>query len=102
MTWGMQDKVIERFTAAGVKETDISFKNATYTFEFDGPPDAFVRVSRQFYGPTMNAFEAVEKMGRSEDLHQELEAIFARQNASGHDQRTVIPATFLLVQVRVS
>src|SRR6478736_1932520 len=34
MMWGVEDKVIERFMAAGVLEEKISFEKATYTFNF--------------------------------------------------------------------
>src|SRR2546423_8947083 len=32
MTWGVEDQVIERFTAAGVPEERISFERDTYNF----------------------------------------------------------------------
>ena len=36
MTWGVEDDVIERFTAAGVPEERISFERDTYTFNYPG------------------------------------------------------------------
>src|SRR6478736_1737033 len=38
MTWGVEDDVIERFTAAGVPKEKISFEKETFTFEFPGTP----------------------------------------------------------------
>src|ERR1051325_358210 len=38
MTWGVEQDVIERFTAAGVAEENISFQRDTYVFRFDGTP----------------------------------------------------------------
>ena len=38
MTWGVEEKVIERFAAAGVPEGQISFDRATYTFSYPGTP----------------------------------------------------------------
>src|SRR5436305_443570 len=38
MTWGIEDKVVERFTAAGVSEQRISFERDTYVFNFSRPP----------------------------------------------------------------
>ena len=32
MTWGVEENVVERFTAAGVPEEAISFERDTYTF----------------------------------------------------------------------
>ncbi|MES2786096.1 MAG: class I SAM-dependent methyltransferase [Pseudomonadota bacterium] len=102
MTWGVEANVIERFGAAGVAADRISCARQTYTFNFDGPPSAFVDAFRRFYGPTMNAFEAAEKNGRSESLRAELEQLFAAQNRSDNPQSTSIPATFLLVTVEVA
>ncbi len=38
MTWGVEDDVVERFTAAGIPEDQISFQRDTYTFHFPDPP----------------------------------------------------------------
>ncbi len=101
MTWGVEANVIERFGAAGIAADRISCARQTYTFNFGGPPSAFVDAFRRYYGPTMNAFDAAEKNGRSESLRAELEELFAAQNHSVKAQTTSIPATFLLVTVNV-
>jgi hypothetical protein len=54
---------------------------------------------RNYYGPTMNAFEAAEKNGKALELRDALVDLFERQNQSGRSDRTVIPATFLRVTV---
>jgi SAM-dependent methyltransferase len=100
MTWGVESHVRERFEAAGVPAEDITFARETYTFNFDGPPSAFVDAFRRYYGPTMNAFEAAEKNGKSDGLAEELEALFSSQNRSDRPDFTSIPATFLLVSVQ--
>ncbi len=97
MTWGVEDDVIERFTAAGIPEERISFERDTYTFNYPGPPSELVAVFRSYYGPTMNAFEAAAANGREADLQAELDALFNEQNTS--DDATSIPATFLRVTV---
>ena len=97
MTWGVASHVIERFTAAGVRPDNISFDRDTFTFNYPGTPSAFVDEFRQYYGPTMNAFEAAEKSGRAADLQRELEALFSSQNRG--EGRTSIPATVLRVTV---
>jgi SAM-dependent methyltransferase len=102
MTWGMEDKVTERFAAAGVPAQSVSFLRSTFTFRHPGPPSALLEAFRKFYGPTMNAFEAAEKNGRAADLKQELEALFASQNKSQDRGATEIPATFLRVTVEVA
>lgn len=99
MTWGVEDNVIDRFTAAGIPKDNISFARETFTFNFSGTPSELVDVFRKYYGPTMNAFEAAEKQGRAAQLQKELEELFNSQNTS--KDRTSIPATFLRVTVAV-
>ena len=99
MTWGIESKVIERFSAAGIPKDKISFDRDTFTFNFPGTPAAFVDEFRKYYGPTMNAFEAAEKKGRAAELQRELEELFKGQNKSADG--TSIPATFLRVTVTV-
>jgi SAM-dependent methyltransferase len=97
MTWGVENNVIERFAAAGIPADQISFARDTFTFRFPASPSGFVREFRNYYGPTMNAFEAAEKNGRAGSLQDELEELFSAQNTSAN--ATTIPATFLRVEV---
>ena len=101
MTWGVESHVMERFMAAGVAKEAISCARDTYTFEFSGPPSGLVEAFRNFYGPTMNAFEAAARNGRTDDLQTELGALFNHQNKSASKDTTSIPATFLKVTVAV-
>jgi len=101
MTWGIESNVIERFAAAGIPSERISFVKDTYTFNAPETPAAYVADFRNFYGPTMNAFDAAERNGKSAELQQELEALFERQNRSDVKGVTSIPATFLRVTVTV-
>ena len=98
MTWGVESNVTERFAAAGVPAEKISFLRDTFTFNFPGTPSAFVQEFRNYYGPTMNAFDAAEKTGRAAELQRELEDLFESQNQS-KDATTCIPAKFLRVTV---
>jgi SAM-dependent methyltransferase len=98
VSWGVEENVRERFGAAGVQQQDIACERATYTFRHPGSPAEFLENFRQYYGPTMNAFEAAESNGRAEQLQAELTELFEAQNQGGRD-RTVIPATYLLVTV---
>jgi hypothetical protein len=71
------------------------------TFHFNSPdksPSDVVESFRRFYGPTMNAFEAAQKNGKAEDLHQQLLELAKAQN-QGANGGTSIPATFLRVTV---
>ena len=101
MTWGIENNVIERFAGAGIPKEKISFVRDTYTFNYPGPSAEFVAAFRNYYGPTMNAFEAAEKNGRAGDLQKELEVLFDSQNKSTRKDATSIPATFLRVTVTV-
>jgi hypothetical protein len=99
MTWGIESNVIERVGAAGVPTDRIAFVRDTYTFRFASPPAQLVGVFGKYYGPTMNAFEAAKKNGRSEALKTELDNLFNSQNKSTDAGATVIPATYLRVTV---
>jgi ubiquinone/menaquinone biosynthesis C-methylase UbiE len=101
MTWGVEENVIERFTAAGVNKEQISFARDTYTFNFQGTPSEFLDEFRTYYGPTMNAYGAAAATGRESELHAELDTLFNEQNATSSDDLTSIPATFLRVNVAV-
>jgi SAM-dependent methyltransferase len=99
MTWGVESNVKERFVAAGVAADKISFARDTFTFNLSGTPEEFVGRFKNYYGPTMNAFEAAGKDGRTADLQAQLEELFRAQNKSSRKDMTSIPATFLRVTV---
>ena len=101
MLWGVEEHVIERFGKAGIPKENISFIKDTFTFNAPYSPSEFVQVFKNYYGPTMNAFEAAEKNGKSEQLQKELENLFNSQNKSGNDKTTSIAASFLRVTVVV-
>ena len=99
MTWGVDTHIIERFGQAGVPKEKISMVKDTFSFTSpDKSPAHFIESFRRFYGPTMNAFEAAQKSGRVEELHQQLLELAQAQNKST-DGSTSIPATFLRVTV---
>lgn len=99
MHWGVEEEVIRRFETAGIPQENISFSKETFTFHADYAPSALVSTFKNYYGPTMNAFEAAEKNGKAGALQQELEDLFNSQNKSGVENRTSIPATYLKVTV---
>ena len=100
MLWGVESNVIERFEQAGIPKENISFERETFTFNAAYSPSVFLDNFKNYYGPTMNAFEAAEKNGKAEDLKQELENLFNSQNKSTGINATSIPATYLKVTVR--
>ena len=101
MTWGIESHVIERFGGAGIPPEKISFMRDTFTFNYPGTPSAFMNEFRDYYGPTMNAFEAAGKNGRAADLQKELEDLFNSHNKSPRKDATSISATFLRVTIAV-
>ena len=60
MTWGVDEHVLERFEAAGIPAARISLERDTFVFAQPTPPEEFLASFRNYYGPTMNAFEAAE------------------------------------------
>jgi SAM-dependent methyltransferase len=98
VTWGVEDNVCERFTAAGIDPANISCERATWVFRDNGAPADLLAIFRDYYGPTMNAFDAARANGREEDLQRELTTLFTAQNRGGPNA-TEIPATFLKVTV---
>ncbi|MFT3705943.1 MAG: methyltransferase domain-containing protein [Agriterribacter sp.] len=102
MLWGKEEDVTERFVQAGVAKENISFIKDSFTFNAPYSPAEFVEVFKNYYGPTMNAFEAAEKNGKAVQLQEELEALFDRQNKSSDENSTSIPATFLRVTVSLN
>jgi ubiquinone/menaquinone biosynthesis C-methylase UbiE len=101
MLWGVESSVTERFVKAGVPAENISFVKDTWLFNAPYSPSVLVENFRNYYGPTMNAFEAAEKNGKALQLQHELEELFTAQNRSADPNKTSIPATFLRVTVRV-
>lgn len=100
MTWGVDTHVIERFAQAGVPKEKVTMTKDTFSFvsPHKGPRD-LIDSFRRYYGPTMNAFEAAEKSGNVEQLHDQLVELATSQNKS-KDGGTSISATFLRVTVR--
>lgn len=88
------------FGAAGIAPEELSCTKDTFVFNSRGSPAEYVDAFRQYYGPTMNAFDAAEKNGRADDLARELTELFTRQNTSTNGGCS-IPATFPRVTVNV-
>ena len=99
LKWGVEAEVVERFVGAGVPAGAVAFERNSFTFEHHGPPSELVQTFREYYGPTMNAFEAARSNGRADDLQRDLEALFVEKNTTGRADKTSIPATFLRVTV---
>src|SRR5690606_28169477 len=99
MLWGVESNIIERFEAAGIPKENIHLSKETFTFNSSMSPAEFVQRFRDFYGPTMNAFEAAEQNGKAEELQKELVELFTKENKNNDPNNTSISATFMLVEV---
>ena len=86
MTWGVENNVIERFGArrsSAERSPSSATRSPSASRAAGGIRDEF----RNYYGPTMNAFDAAEKNGNAADLQKELEELFTRQNTSDSGTR---------------
>lgn len=101
MTWGSTPHILERFGAAHIADEAIRWERDNYVFEFRGSPAEFADTFRQYYGPTMRAFEAAERDGRADELRGELVRLFEAHNQCQYPGTTLISATFLKVTVDV-
>ena len=99
MTWGVEGNVVERFGQAGIPPERIRCERDTFTFSAPYSPATYMGLFKDFYGPTMNAFDAAEKNGKSAELQQELTALFNSQNQAASPDSTLIPVTYLRVTV---
>jgi SAM-dependent methyltransferase len=101
MTWGVDTHITDRFAQAGVPKEKVSMTKDTYYFySADKSPADFIDLFRRYYGPTMNAFEAAEKNGKTDELHGQLLELAKSQNKSANGG-TSIPATFMRVTVSI-
>ena len=99
MTWGGETHILERFGRAGVPSENICMIKDTFYFaSADKSPAEFIQLFRDFYGPTMNAYDAARKNGKEQELHNRLLELAHSQNKS-RDAGTFIPATFMRVTV---
>jgi ubiquinone/menaquinone biosynthesis C-methylase UbiE len=99
MMWGVEANIIERFGEAGIPSDSIAFDRKTFTFDFATTPENSVGLFRDYYGPTMNAYDAAARDGKAEDLERELVELFTTHNRSGLNDRTIVDATFLQVSI---
>ncbi|MBI3878400.1 MAG: class I SAM-dependent methyltransferase [Verrucomicrobia bacterium] len=99
MLWGLESSIIDRFVQAGVSPERIFLVKDVYTFISPDSPAALITTFRQFYGPTMNAFEAAQKNGKAEELQRQLVDLANSQNQAT-DGTTKISATFMRVTVQ--
>ncbi len=101
MLWGVEDEVLERFGSAGVAPDRITLEQGTFEFVSDTRgPDDWVSIMRDYYGPTMNAYEVARTSGKEAELHRQLTELAHSHNCtSGSGLR--VRATYLRVTVEL-
>ena len=93
--WGNAGRVRELF---GDRVSDLRIEERTFTFRY-ASPEAFVDYFREFYGPTVKAFEALGPDG-AKPLYDDLVDLASRHNIAA-DGTAKIPAAYLrIVAVR--
>ncbi len=101
MKWGVESDIVERFGAAGIAPDKISMVKDIFSFTaMDKSPADLIDIFRKFYGPTMNAFEAAEKNGKTDEL-QALLVEAAEKHNTRAGGGVSIAATFMRVTVDV-
>lgn len=101
MTWGVESHIRDRFTAAGVPNEQVSLMKDTFYFASpDQSPTRFIELFRDYYGPTMNAYEAARAKGKDGELHTQLVDL-ANAHNKGKGGGTLIAASFMRVTVSV-
>lgn len=95
LRWG-EEETLRRHLGDGVSGVRIERRMARLRYPF--PPGQAVHFLRQFYGPTLRAFAALDAEGQKQ-LHAELEDLFHRHNLSPQgDAGTVLDAEYLEVR----
>jgi hypothetical protein len=98
MTWGVESHIVERFGGAGIPKERVSMVKDTFLFETSASPEAFIEDFRKYYGPTMNAYEAAGKNGKTEELHRQIVELATKENRR-KGGGTSIAATFMRITV---
>ncbi|MDE0958281.1 MAG: class I SAM-dependent methyltransferase [Planctomycetota bacterium] len=101
MLWGVETNVLERFGSAGIEADRISIEKDTFQFTSSSRgADDWVNIMKDYYGPTMNAYEAARASGNEAELHRQLTDLTHAHNLSSEDTLQ-IRATYLRVTVQV-
>lgn len=91
--WGKRERLTELF---GPVATAISAEPRTFAFRYRSPQH-FLDVFRNYYGPLLKAFDALEPPKQAA-LHADIMALIARFNRSG-DDTMVVPSEYLEVVI---
>jgi ubiquinone/menaquinone biosynthesis C-methylase UbiE len=93
MQWGDERRIVELFAS---EAGDIRCQRRHFQFRYHSP-EHWVKVFRDFYGPTHKAFAALDEAGRQR-LHAALVDLLERHNTAG-PASLVVPGEYLEVVV---
>jgi ubiquinone/menaquinone biosynthesis C-methylase UbiE len=91
--WGTRLRMTEMFDAGA---RSIKAESRLFNFRYRSPSH-FLDVFKNYYGPMLKAFAALEP-AKQEELHNDLHALIVRMNRSG-DATMVVPSEYLEVVI---
>ena len=94
--WGDEATVQARL-GAGLAKLELTTRS--YAFSYPFPPEEVVEFFRLYYGPTNQAFAALDASGQN-TLRRELEALWSAHNRSGHGSTTVMADYLEVIGIR--
>jgi SAM-dependent methyltransferase len=94
--WGDEATVRERL---GMGLVELNMVRRHYTFSYPFPPSEVVEFFRLYYGPTNQAFAALDAAGAG-SLRRELEALWSSHNRAGRDCTTVFGEYLEVIGIR--
>jgi SAM-dependent methyltransferase len=101
MLWGVESEVHDRFGRAGIPADKISTSKDEFVFTSARHScDDWVRLMRDYYGPTMNAYEAARTVGKEDELHRQLTELTHAHNRDGAGG-VQVRATYLRITIAV-
>lgn len=87
LLWGDEDTVRERFDE-GISNLTLTRQTVDFIFPFS--PADVVEHFRQFYGPTLKAFESLGDAEREAELRRDLEELWISNNTSENGSTCVV------------
>ena len=89
--WGTRARITEMFGSA---TASIKLEPCTFAFRYRSP-EHFLEIFRNYYGPMLKAFEALDETGR-QGLRNDLLALIGRMNRAD-DGTMVVPSEYLQI-----
>jgi hypothetical protein len=80
----------------GAAATSVKVERRHFTFRYRSP-DHFLEIFRNYYGPMLKAFAALDATNR-DGLHHDLLALIGRTNAAS-DGTMIVPSEYLEIVI---